>query len=80
MKRSFVDVRKSILKTLKREGELSLRSLETKVNTSSETIKLHVADLEELGFVEVKQHKAHPLNNRPYTTCKITATGMKYVK
>lgn len=80
MKRKSIEIRKAILKLLNKHGELSLRQLESKVNTASLTIKAHVEDLESLGFVKVKHHKSHPKNKRPYKTCKITEKGIEYLR
>ena len=80
MRRTFLQIRKEILRTLIKNGELSLRQLDRKVNTSSETIRRQVKDLESLDFVVVKHYKSHPKNKKPYTTCRITEKGIGYMK
>ena len=75
-----MQIRTEILKSLIKHGELSLRQLDRKVNTSSETIRRQVQDLESLDFVVVKHYTSHPKNKKPYTTCKITEKGMTYMK
>ena len=80
MRRPAIEIRKEILKLLLKEGELSLRELESKIDTNNLTIKAQVADLKSLGFVTVKEHKAHPKNNKPYQSCRITEKGIEYIK
>jgi len=71
MKRKVIDIKKAILNTLKKEGELSLKALEIKVNTGSQTISTQIEELEFLGKVEVIKHEKNKLTGRPYTTVKL---------
>lgn len=64
---------------LQKNKEVSVRQIETKVNTNFETTKRQVEDLESLGFVKVMEHKSHPRNNKPYKVCKITDAGLKWI-
>ena len=80
MRRSAIQIRKEILKLLSKNKELSLRHLDVKINTSSETIRNQVKDLESLGFVIIKEYKSHPQNKKPYKACMITADGLKWIK
>lgn len=71
MKRKVIDIKKAILNTLKKEGELSLKALEIKVNTGSQTISAQIEELEFLGKVKVIKHEKNKLTGRPYTTVKL---------
>lgn len=71
MKRRVIDIKKLILKTLKKEGEISLKALEIKVNTSSQTLKTQLEELEFLGFVELTKYPKNPKTGRPYTSVKL---------
>ncbi len=59
-----------ILKLLK-EKEMSLRELESKVNTNFQTIKTHIKELEYFGFVKVIKHEKNKINGRPFSTVKL---------
>lgn len=52
---------------------MSLRELESKVNTSYETIRNQVEELAFFGRVEIKKHEKSDKNGRPYTTVKLKA-------
>ena len=80
MRRTAIQIRKEILKLLKQNKEISLRRLESKINTHFETIKRQIKDLESLGFIILKQYLAHPRNKKPYQTCKITEEGLNWIK
>ncbi len=80
MKRSSLQIRKTILRLLMKYSQLTLRQLESKANTASKTILLHVEDLESLGFIKTAHYKSHPKNHKPYTVCKITPNGFKYMR
>ncbi|MCA9478655.1 MAG: hypothetical protein KC535_05905 [Nanoarchaeota archaeon] len=54
-----------------KEGETSLRDLETRINANNLTIKKHCEELEYLGHIELTQHKKNEANGRPYTTAKL---------
>lgn len=70
MKRSSLIIKKKILEVLK-QGEMSLRALESKVNTSYETIRIQVEELEFFGKVVITKHEKSEKNGRPYTTVKL---------
>lgn len=59
------------MNVLKREGELSLRKLDIKVNTNYKTIKEQVKELEFFGKVEIIRHEKSDKNGRLYTTVKL---------
>lgn len=56
MKRKPLEIKKQILKILKEQGELSLRDLDIKVNTSYQTIRDQIEELRFFGLVEVIKH------------------------
>ena len=70
MKRRAIDIKKKILKTLEKEGELSLKALEIKVNTGSQTLRTQIEELEYFGLVEVVKHEKNEKTGRPYTSIK----------
>ena len=53
------------------QKELSLRELETKVNTNFNTIKAQVKELEYFGLVKVIKHDKSKINGRPFTSIKL---------
>ena len=69
-RRRPLTLKKEILQLLK-SGELSLRQLESKVNTSNQTIKNHLEELEYFGKIELVKHKKHPKTGRPFTSVKL---------
>jgi len=71
MKRRVIDIKKAILKVLEKEKELSLKALEIKVNTGSQTLKTQIEELEFLGKIEVMKHNKSEKTGRPYTTVKL---------
>lgn len=70
-RRTALDIKKEILKLLK-EKEVSLRELETKVNTNFQTIKTQIKELEYFGFVKVIKHEKNEVNGRSFTSVKLT--------
>ncbi len=73
MRRTALDIKKEILKLLK-EKEMSLRELETKVNTNFQTIKTQIKELEYFGFIKVTKHEKNNINGRPFTSVKLIKT------
>ena len=71
MKRRVLDIKKKILQTLKKEGELSLKSLEIKVNTGSQTIQTQLEELEYFGLIQLVKHKKNEKTGRPFTSVKL---------
>ena len=69
-RRIALDIKKKILFLLK-EKEMSLRELETKVNTNFNTIKAQVKELEYFGLVRVIKHDKNEINGRPFTSVKL---------
>ena len=71
MRRKALEIKKKILDVLKKEGELSLRELDIKVNTNSETIRTQTEELEFFGKVKITTYPKNEVNGRPYTTVKL---------
>ena len=69
-RRRPLEIKKKILDLLK-SGELSLRQLESKANTSNQTIKNHIEELVFFGKVELIKHSKHEKNGRPYTSVRL---------
>lgn len=71
MRRKALDIKKKILEVLKKEGEISLRELDIKVNTNSFTIRTQIEELEFFGKVKIIDHSRSDVNGRPYKTVKL---------
>ena len=69
-RRRPLEIKKEILRLLKSD-ELSLRQLESKVNTSNQTIKNHIEELLIFNKIELTRHKRHKKTGRPYTSVKL---------
>lgn len=70
-RRTALDIKKEIIKLLKQNKEMSLRELESKVNTNYETIRTQIQELEYFGFIKIIKHEKNKLNGRPYTSVKL---------
>jgi predicted ArsR family transcriptional regulator len=73
-RKNGLQIKKEIIKKLKNK-EMSLRELETKLNTNYQTIRTHIKELEYFGLVEIIKHEKNKQNGRPYTSVKITPKG-----
>lgn len=71
MRRNALAIKKEILDILSKNGELTLRDLDIKANTNSETIRSQIKELEYFGKVIVTKHKKSEKTGRPYTTVKL---------
>jgi predicted ArsR family transcriptional regulator len=71
MRRNALEIKKEILAVLSKNGELSLRDLDRKVNTNYQTIRSQVKELEYFEKVIVTNHKKSEKTGRPYTTVKL---------
>jgi len=71
MKRKVIDIKKAILKILDKECEPSLKALEIKANTGSQTIQTQIKELEFFGLVKVIKHKKSEKTGRPYTSVRL---------
>jgi predicted ArsR family transcriptional regulator len=77
MKRKVLDIKNKILQTLKKDGEMSLKALEIKVNTGSQTIQTQLEELEFFGTIQIIKQKKNPKTGRPSTSVKISEAGKK---
>jgi len=50
---------------------MSIRELETKVNTNYKTIKTQLEELEFFGLIVLIYHERNKKNGKPYTTVKL---------
>ena len=71
MKRKPLEIKKKILQVLKENRELSLRELDIKVNTSYQTIRDQIGELEYFGLIEIIKHKKSERTGRPYTSIRL---------
>jgi predicted ArsR family transcriptional regulator len=71
MRRNALQIKQEILDVLSKNGELSLRDLDRKVNTNYQTIRTQVKELEYFNKVIVTKHKKSEKTGRPYTTVKL---------
>ena len=69
-RRTALEIKKEILKLLKQK-EMSLRELESKVNTNYETIRTQIKELEYFGFVKVIKHERSDVNGRPFRSVRL---------
>ena len=69
-RRIALDIKKKIIELLKEKGEMSIRELETKVNTNHKTMLAQIKELEFFGLVEVVHYEKNDVNGRPYTNVK----------
>jgi len=71
MRRNALQLKKKILDVLSKNGELSLKELDRKVNTNNKTILSHIEELEFFDRVIVTKHKKSEKTGRAYTTVKL---------
>ncbi len=69
-RRRPLEIKKKIIQLLK-SGEMSLRQLESKANTSNRTIKNHLEELEYFRKIILIKHAKNSKNGRPYTTVRL---------
>jgi predicted ArsR family transcriptional regulator len=70
-KRKALEIKKTIIETLKKFKELSLRELDIKVRTNYKTIRDQIEELEYFGLVYQIKHAKNNKTGRPYTTVKL---------
>lgn len=71
MRRKALEIKKKIIEILKKEGEVSLRELDIKVNTNSNTIKAQVEELEYFNKIIIIYHQKSKTNGRPYKSVRL---------
>ena len=69
-----LEIKKKIIKALQ-EKPMSLRKLETKLNTGYNPVKLHCKELEFLGIVKIIKTKENSKNGRAYSKVELTEYG-----
>jgi len=74
--RSGLDIKKEIIGIL-RKNNVSLRKLETKLNTNNKTILMHIRELEFLGVVKITKTKEGSRNGKAYSIVELTEYGRK---
>ena len=78
-KRSTRDIKRQILRTLIREGNLTFAQLERKANTGYITIKINCEELQDFGAVSIIKKEKHTATGRPYFLVSITKEGKRIV-
>ena len=66
MKRSPLEIKKAILKILKKENRVSFKQLERRVNTNYQTIVNNCNELEFLGKIKIGKTSENSVNGREY--------------
>ncbi|MEK6890011.1 MAG: hypothetical protein AABX35_02375 [Nanoarchaeota archaeon] len=69
-RRIALEIKKKIFDILK-DKEISIRELETKVDTNHKTTLAQLQELEYLGFVKITKHEKSEANGRPFTSVKL---------
>ena len=69
-RRVALEIKKKILALLK-NNEISVRELETKVNTNHLTLKTQLDELEFFKLIERIKHDRNDKNGKPYTTVRL---------
>lgn len=69
-RRIALEIKKKILALLK-NNEISVRELETRVNTNYLTLKTQLDELEFFGLIERTKHNRNDKNGKPYTTIRL---------
>ena len=79
MKRKVLDIKKNILQTLKINKKLSLKALEIKVNTGSQTIFTQLEELKFFKAIQFEKIKRNPKTGRPSTNVQLTKIGRNLI-
>ena len=69
-RRTALEIKKKIIDLLKQK-EMSIREIETKVNTNYLTVKTQLEELEYFGLVTLINHNRNNKNGRPFTTVRL---------
>jgi len=78
-KRSSLELKKEILKYLKKNGETSLKELDMKLRSGFRSIKIQVKELDFFKAIDIIQIEKNPKTGRPSTNVKINERGLKLV-
>jgi len=79
-KRGSNKIKKLILKSLDKKGDLTFAQLERKVNTGFRTIKANCEELRDFGSIKIARKLAHKANGRAYFVISITSNGKDVLK
>lgn len=79
MKRKVLDIKKNILRELKKNNELSLKTLEIKIKSGSQTILNQIEELKFFKTIEIIRYNKNKFTGRPYTAVRITNFGRDLV-
>jgi len=63
-----------------KEEPMVYSKIERKINTNFNTVKMHLKNLEEDGFIKVTKTDKDKANGRPSYEASLTADGLKKVK
>ena len=79
-KRNVKEIKRSILRILDKEGNLTFAQLERKVNTGFITIKSNCEELEKFGAVSITKMDKHKATGRSYFLISLTKQGRELLK
>lgn len=65
-KRKPIEIKKSILKTISKEGIISAKKLEKKINTNYQTIINNCEELQFFGYLKMRMESKDSKNGRDY--------------
>jgi predicted transcriptional regulator len=71
MKRKPLEIKKKIIEILKKEGEVSIKKLEKKVNTNYQTIINNCEELEYLGIIKTRKTYDDSVNGKSYRVAEL---------
>jgi predicted transcriptional regulator len=72
VRRTALDIKKRILEILK-NGAITPRDLETKINTNNKTIQTQLKELEFFGRVKIETYSKSEKNGRAFSLVKLKA-------
>jgi len=79
-KRTYPEIRKSILWVLRDGNPHSYGEIERKAKTNWQTVRNHVQELILFDSATKKEFKRHKQNKRPYVEVTITKEGLELLK
>ena len=78
-KRSSLELKKDILRYLKKNGETSLKELDMKLRSGFRSIKIQIKELNFFKTIEIIPIEKNPKTGRPSTSVKITSNGKELI-
>ena len=73
MKRKPLEIKKKIIEILKKEGEVSIKKLEKKVNTNYQTILNNCEELEYFGIIKTRKTYEESVNGKSYRVAELVS-------